>query len=151
MQADNWRMTVAAIATVLGGRKTLKRTMKTETDLRVVTREGLPVATLPKLAEKLGIDRKALAKIVGISERTLSRRLASKTKLTLEESDRIMRLARVLAHAMDTFGEADKASRWLQRPNLALGGERPLDLLDTDGGRNEVETILGRIDYGLFS
>lgn len=144
-------MTAAAIATVLGGRKTLKRTIKTENDLHVVTRDGLPVETLSQLAEKLAIDRKTLAKVVGISDRTLSRRIAAGAKLTLEEGDRTMRLARVFAQAEDTLGSPEKASRWLQRPNLALGNARPLDLLDTDTGRFEVETILGRIEWGLYS
>jgi len=32
-----------------------------------------------------------------------------------------------------------------------LGGEVPLELLDTDAGRNDVETILRRIEYGIYS
>jgi uncharacterized protein (DUF2384 family) len=30
-----------------------------------------------------------------------------------------------------------------------LAGERPLDLLDTDEGAREVETLLGRISHGI--
>jgi putative toxin-antitoxin system antitoxin component (TIGR02293 family) len=151
MEADNWRMTVAAIAMVLGGRKTLKREMKTESDLRVATRDGLPVGTLPVLAGKLGVERKRLAQVVGISDRTLSRRIAANAKLTLEESDRTMRLARVFAIAEDTLGATEKAARWMQRPNLALGNATPLELLDTDMGAREVEEVLMRIEYGMFS
>jgi putative toxin-antitoxin system antitoxin component (TIGR02293 family) len=58
---------------------------------------------------------------------------------------------RVFAKATDTFGASDKASRWLQKPNRALDGNVPLDLLDTDAGTQEVQTILIRIDYGLYS
>lgn len=144
-------MRAAAITAVLGGQKTLKRKVDSETDLVTITREGLPVGTLTVLAHGLSVDRKALAKLVGISERTLSRRLASKSRLSTEESDRTVRLARVMAHAIDTLGDPQKASRWLQVNNLALGGDRPIDLLDTDTGAREVETILGRIEYGLFS
>jgi putative toxin-antitoxin system antitoxin component (TIGR02293 family) len=144
-------MTATAIATVLGGRKTLKRNVTSDTELRVITREGLPVGTLARLAEGLGVERKRLAKVVGISDRTLSRRLASDSRLSAEESDRTMRLARVMAHAADTLGTAVKASRWLQSPILALGGEVPLDLLDTDAGAKAVEDVLLRIEYGVFS
>lgn len=151
MEADNWRMTAAAIATVLGGRKTLKRTVKSDMDLRVMTREGLPVATLPMLAERLGIDRKALAKIVGISERTLSRRLASNTALSAEESDRTMRVARVFARAEDVLGASEKAARWMQGPVLALANHSPLELLDTDMGAQWVTDVLGRIEWGVYS
>ena len=144
-------MTVAAIADVLGGQKTLKRKMNSDADLYRITREGLPVGTVPALAKRLSVERKTLAKVVGISERTLSRRLAGRSKLSTEESDRTMRVARVMAHAMDTLGTAEKASRWLQKPNFALGGEVPLELLDTDAGRHSVEAILYRIEYGVYS
>jgi putative toxin-antitoxin system antitoxin component (TIGR02293 family) len=136
---------------VLGGRKTLKRKVESDTDLRVATRSGLPVGTLPALAAKLGVERKRLARVVGISDRTLSRRLSSAARLSPEESDRTMRLARVFAKAEDTFGDAEKAGHWLQTKNLALGDEVPLDLLDTDAGTKEVENVLYRIDYGMFS
>jgi putative toxin-antitoxin system antitoxin component (TIGR02293 family) len=144
-------MTVAAIAEVLGGRKTLKRKVENDTDLRVVTRDGLPVGTLAALAAKLGVERSRLARVVGISERTLSRRIANEARLSAEESDRMMRLARVFAKAEDTFGNSDSAGRWLQTKNLSLGDEVPLDLLDTDAGTKEVESVLYRIDYGMFS
>lgn len=144
-------MTVAAITTALGGRKTLKRKVTTESDLRVITREGLPVGTLPALAEGLAVERNALAKVVGISDRTLSRRLASASKLSAEESDRTMRVARVFAMATDTLGTSEKASRWLQKSNRALDGNTPLELLDTDAGTQEVRTVLMRIEYGLYS
>jgi putative toxin-antitoxin system antitoxin component (TIGR02293 family) len=144
-------MTVAAIAEVLGGRKTLKRKVESDEDLRLVTRNGLPVGTLPALAAMLSVERKTLAKVVGISDRTLSRRIAHSSRLSLEESDRTVRVARVMAQAEDTLGSREKASHWLNSPNLVLGGHTPLSLLDTDTGVREVETVLGRIEWGLYS
>jgi putative toxin-antitoxin system antitoxin component (TIGR02293 family) len=144
-------MTVAAITEVLGGRKTLKRKVDSDSDLRIITRDGLPVMTLSTLAEELNVERKTLAKVVGISDRTLSRRLANGSRLSAEESDRTMRVARVFAQAKDTFGTKEKASHWLQSPNRALRGDVPLELLDTDAGAQSVQTILLRIDYGVYS
>jgi putative toxin-antitoxin system antitoxin component (TIGR02293 family) len=144
-------MTVAAITEVLGGFELLKRTVQSDAELASLTREGLPVDTLTSLATQLGIDRKALARIVGVSQRTLVRRLASRSLLSAEESDRTVRLARVVAMAVDTLGTSAKASIWLQTPNRTLDGEVPLDLLDTDTGARSVETILGRIAYGIYS
>jgi putative toxin-antitoxin system antitoxin component (TIGR02293 family) len=144
-------MTVAAITTALGGRKVLKRKVDSDSDLTLLTREGLPVGTLTLLAHQLSVERKTLARVVGISDRTLSRRLANNERLTAEESDRTVRLARIVALTVDTLGDSTKASSWLQSPNRALDGERPLDLLDTDTGTRSVETILGRIAYGIYS
>jgi putative toxin-antitoxin system antitoxin component (TIGR02293 family) len=144
-------MTATAITAVLGGRKMLKRKVDTDSALTRVTREGLPVDALTLLAQKLGVERKALAHVIGISERTLSRRIASGERLSAEESDRTVRVARVFARATDTFGTAEKASRWLRAPNRVLEGQPPLHLLDTDTGVRSVETILGRIEYGVYS
>ncbi len=144
-------MTVAEISAVLGGQKTLRRKVTSDADLRLLTRDGLPVGALPALAEELAVERKTLAKVVGISDRTLSRRLASSARLSAEESDRTVRLARVVALAAETLGTSRKASLWLQTPNRALEGQTPLELLDTDGGVRSVETVLGRIAYGMYS
>jgi putative toxin-antitoxin system antitoxin component (TIGR02293 family) len=133
-------MTVAAISRVLGGKKVLKREIETTSELVSLTREGLPADILPALANELAMDRKVVARALGIPERTLSRRL-----------DRIVRLARVLALAADTFGDTAKASRWLQTPNRVLQGQTPFELLDTDTGVQSVETVLGRIAYGVYS
>ena len=129
----------------------LRRTVKSDAELTVPTREGLPVKTLTLLAAELGVERKRLARVVGISERTLSRRLAGDGRLSAEESDRTVRLARVMAMAKDTLGTGEKAASWLQSPNRALEGEVPLEMLDTDTGVRAVETILQRIEYGVYS
>jgi putative toxin-antitoxin system antitoxin component (TIGR02293 family) len=144
-------MTVTAIAAVLGGKRTLRRSVTTSAELQLITREGLPVATLPMLAEELAVERTKLAQVVGISERTLSRRLGGQARLSAEESDRTVRLARMFAMTADVLGSSKKASLWLKAKNRALDGQRPLDLLDTDTGARTVETVLGRIAYGLYS
>jgi putative toxin-antitoxin system antitoxin component (TIGR02293 family) len=144
-------MTIAAIAEVLGGRKSLRQKVETSSDLAEATRAGLSVDSLDTLAEELSIQRLAVARLLGISERTLTRRATSSGRLTAAESDRVVRLARILALAKDTLGSMEKASRWLQTRNRALEGDRPIDRLDTDIGVRSVEQILGRIDYGLYS
>lgn len=60
-------------------------------------------------------------------------------------------LPQVLASAIDTLGSAEKAWSWLRTPNIALDGERPLDLLDTAEGVFAVQTVLARIELGIYS
>lgn len=144
-------MTVEAIAEVLGGKKVLRRTVDTASQLVALTRRGLPATILPTVAVEFSMDRAAVARVAGISGRTLSRRIASRSLLTAEESDRMVRLARVLAFAGETLGERSKVARWLQTPNAALDGKHPFDLLDTDAGVRSVENVLGRIAYGVYS
>lgn len=144
-------MTVAAIAEVLGGKKALRQKIETSSELVKLTRAGLPVAILGALARTLAAHRVSIARLLGISERALSGRIIIKARLTAEESDRIVRLVRVLALAKETLCGMDNAGRWLQTPNRALEGERPFDRLDTDAGVRSVEQVLGRIAYGIYS
>src|SRR5439155_25956566 len=103
------------------------------------------------LAEKLHLGSGVLSRKLGIPQRTLTRRLSQASSLTPAESDRTVRMARVYANAVEMIGDQDTAIEWLRTPNRALGGERPLDRLDTDVGAREVEDILGRIAYGVYS
>jgi putative toxin-antitoxin system antitoxin component (TIGR02293 family) len=141
----------AAIAEVLGGRKVLGKTVKKPDDLAELVRNGLPAVSIIVLAERLDLGSTVLSQKLGIPQRTLSRRLSQRSRLTSAESDRTVRLARVYASAVEMIGDEQKAVVWLQTPNRALGGERPLDQLDTDVGAREVEDILGRIAYGVYS
>jgi putative toxin-antitoxin system antitoxin component (TIGR02293 family) len=71
--------------------------------------------------------------------------------LTPAESDRAVRFARVYAHVVAMIGDEGRAVQWLLTSNRALGGESPLDWLDTDIGAREVEDVAGRIAYGVYS
>jgi putative toxin-antitoxin system antitoxin component (TIGR02293 family) len=140
-----------AIADILGGRKVLRRAIKKADDLARLVREGLPAGSVPALARKLHLGSGVLSRKLGIPQRTLTRRLSQGSLLTSAESDRTVRMARVYANAVEMIGDQEKAIAWLGTPNRALGGERPLDQLDTDMGARMVEDILGRIAYGVYS
>jgi putative toxin-antitoxin system antitoxin component (TIGR02293 family) len=144
-------MTSNAIAEALGGRKVLGRSVKNFSELAEMIREGLPARSLRILGEKLELKNAALSRKLGIPQRTLTRRLSRHSRLTAAESDRTVRMARVYATAVEMIGDREKAATWLRTPNGALGGEIPIDQLDTDLGAKEVENILGRIAYGVYS
>lgn len=58
---------------------------------------------------------------------------------------------RDIKHAEEIFGAREKAFLWLGRPNAVLGNAKPVDLLDTPEGVQRVETVLGRIEHGIYS
>ena len=144
-------MQTAAIAEILGGRKVLGRMIKNSDDLAHLVRKGLPAGSVTALAERLRLGNGILSRKLRIPQRTLTRRLSRASLLTPAESDRTVRMARVYANAVEMIGDEEKAIEWLSTPNRALGGERPLDQLDTDTGARMVEEILGRIAYGVYS
>jgi len=144
-------MSVAEIVAVLGGKKTFKRPVRSTDDLAKQVRFGLPASTVELLAGSLSLHRSQVAERLNIPSRTLSRRLAAKSRLTHDESDRTMRMARVVALAKEVLGSDEKASHWMSNPNRALGGKRPFDQLDTEPGVRSVEEVLYRIAYGMYS
>jgi putative toxin-antitoxin system antitoxin component (TIGR02293 family) len=144
-------METDVIAEVLGGRSVLRKDVKKAEDLTEIVRKGLPAIAIKKLAARLEIGSTALSDKLGIPRRTLTRRLGHRSRLTASESDRAVRLARLYAIAVETFGDPKKAVGWLRTPNRVFGGERPIDKLDTDIGARAVEDVLGRIAYGVYS
>lgn len=144
-------MGAASIAEVLGGREVLGKVIRKPDELARLVREGLPARTVTALAERLQIGNNVLSRKLGIPQRTLTRRLSQRSLLTPSESDRTVRMARVYANAVELIGDAGKAIEWLRTPNRALGGERPIDQLDTDVGAQMVDDVLGRIAYGVYS
>jgi putative toxin-antitoxin system antitoxin component (TIGR02293 family) len=144
-------MATFAVPQVLGGEFLLERSFAKSGALAELVREGVPVRALMLLAERLDLSQAEIADKIGIPLRTLTRRMASDARLTSAESDRTVRLAQVFATAVETLGSGEHAADWLKTPNRALRGGAPLDQLDTDPGVREVEDVLGRIAYGVYS
>ncbi len=133
----------------LGGKRALGRALSTDSDLRDAIREGFPHAVLEELMRASGLTLKELAGALDLSPRSLQRR--RRGRLARFESDRLYRMARVLALARESLGDGARASRWLRRTNRALGGVAPLAAVDTELGARQVENLLGRIAYGGIS
>jgi putative toxin-antitoxin system antitoxin component (TIGR02293 family) len=114
-----------------------------------VTR-GLPFSELEALRERLDLPLEALAGYLGLARATLHRRKAA-GQLTADESDKVLRFARLLGQASKIFGDTVGARNWLKTPQYGLGGVVPLEFAGTEVGAREVESLLGRIDYGVYS
>ena len=85
-----------------------------------------------------------------IPRRTLMRRKARREKLTADETDKAMRVARISLHAERVFHGFERAHGWLTRPLAKFSGQSPLDLLKTESGGKLVEQTLGQIEHGMF-
>ena len=111
---------------------------------------GLPFSELQVLQDTIDMPFEQLAAKLAISRSTLQRRKVA-GRLSPDESDKVIRFARLLEHATNVFGDVDKARAWLKFPQRGLGGAVPLDYAETEIGAREVDNLLGRIDYGVYS
>ncbi len=116
--------------------------------LRKRIKAGLPFRAVEELQRRLHLTLPETAAILHTPPRTLARRKRER-RLHAAESDRLVRFARVAAHAVAVFGDEAKAAAWLRRPNRALNGDIPLHILDTELGMTLVDDILSRIEYGI--
>jgi putative toxin-antitoxin system antitoxin component (TIGR02293 family) len=132
---------------IVGGTAVVGPANRPGMDIVHLVRRGLPIAAVQFVLDSGRLTSTEMDSVV-LPRKTLAnrRRLGN---LTPEQSDRLIRVARVLASAEETFGSQQKAAIWLRRGTTALAGEKPLALLDTDEGAREVEVLLGRIGHGL--
>jgi putative toxin-antitoxin system antitoxin component (TIGR02293 family) len=144
-------MSTAEVIDVLGGKSSLGISGEVELlDLHERIQEGFPYRALERLNERFALPKGPLALVLALPASTEVRRRRAK-RLSAFESDRLYRVARIVAHARKTFGADEAATTWLSRPNRALGGAVPLDLLQTELGADQVEIVLNRLDYGVIS
>lgn len=111
--------------------------------------EGKLAPTVIKRLISLGLQRSEVDKVI-IPLRTLQHRRSRREKLTVEESDRVLRVIGVLALAESVYGSRAHALAWLRNSHGQLDGRTPLSLLNTDTGRRIVEELLVQIDEGMF-
>ena len=111
--------------------------------------KGFPFKAFERLMDNMDLPSDRLAEIIGIPRRTLARRKVEK-RFTSDESERLLRGARVFAKCLRLFdGNREAAVEWLLTLEVALG-KAPADLMDTEVGASEVERVIGALEHGVF-
>ena len=138
---------LAKIVDVLGGETVFGRHLGSMLELRQAVIAGLPKRAVTHVAGAVAATPKQRRAVIHriVPEATYKRR---RDRLSLSESEKTERLARLAAAAFEVWGEADGRA-FLSNPHPMLGGETPLDAAATDLGAREVESILRAIEAGL--
>jgi len=130
--------------------KSQSRAALSSNEMIEAIRRGLPIRELDALQNSLGVPMERLAPKLGMSKATLHRRKLQ-GRLGPEESDRVFRYARLMGKAVLVLESQESARRWMAAPQVGLGGAVPLDYAETEVGAREVEDLLGRIEFGVYS
>jgi putative toxin-antitoxin system antitoxin component (TIGR02293 family) len=111
--------------------------------------EGLSYAAFERLKRRLQVSSRELADAALINPRTLARRKRA-GRFGPDESDRLVRIARVFSSAIELYdGNVESARRWMMRPRRALGGPTPFEMARTEVGAREVERLIHQIEHGV--
>ena len=138
---------VERVAEMMGGRAVLRIRVRTLGDLERLVRAGLPKRSLQLVASRAveaGTPTNDLVYQV-VPAATFKRR----TRLSMEESERTERLARVVALTEAIWGNEGEARAFLNRPHPLLDGDTPLTVARTELGARRVEQLLHDVEYGL--
>ena len=138
------------VAERLGGSKVLGSEVNSDLQFHRLVDKGFAPEVIDAMIQSQVISRREL-KLLAIAPRTLARRKQRHENLTPEESDRIARIARIVAYAEEVFADKATAAAWLREPNSALADELPLEMAGTETGARLVETVLDRIAFGDYS
>jgi putative toxin-antitoxin system antitoxin component (TIGR02293 family) len=140
---------VERVSRVLGGTRTLKHRVRTLNDLHEIVAEGLPMASVRALfshvSERYDVEIQPLRDFVA-PRATLKRR---RTRLSPTGSQRLERLARIVAMTEEVWQDKTATAEFLTRPHRVLGGRTPLQMAATDPGARQVEELLASIEFGL--
>lgn len=141
-----------SMKSVTGGRTTygtVYATLDYRTPMTVQSvREGIAVGTVDSLAGRLGVTSTTMQRWLSLSKQTYARR-RKQGRLSVAESDRVVRYAELLRCAAVFLGDGDAAAHWLNTPAPALGGEAPLDHATTEIGARNVLRLIGRLEHGI--
>jgi putative toxin-antitoxin system antitoxin component (TIGR02293 family) len=113
-----------------------------------IVERGLPTASVEILRDE-GLTFSEVHDLV-LPARTLKHRIVRKESLSIEETDRTLRVAKVLALAEQVFGNHEKALGWLRRPNRRLKDRAPIELLRSEVGGELIRQMLYQIDEGIY-
>lgn len=121
--------------------------LKSDQDLVKLVEQRLHTKTIDRL-RRFGLSDEEIYSLV-VPRRTLTHRRARGEALNLDESDRVVRVARIVALGEEVFGDRERSWHWLRTAKRQFQGRTPLQLVATEAGARLVEELLYRIDEGM--
>lgn len=135
---------------VLGGRHFTGSVPSSAFDFYQIGEEGLKKSSIKALAEIIGIPMVEMCDLLNISYKTIARK-GNDDRLDGWISSHAIEIAQTIARGLSLFEDKEKLKRWLRKPNRALKGKIPLELLKYPTGIRLVNQILMRIEEGIHT
>lgn len=124
-------------------------------------REGVAGVFVKDLSKRMEIPAQRMFDMLGVPKATAEKKAAAGELLTGSGGRAALGMARLLGIARDMvdnalapeardFDSAKWLGQWLERPQPALGGRKPGELIDTPTGLDVVAKLLGSIESGAY-
>jgi putative toxin-antitoxin system antitoxin component (TIGR02293 family) len=135
---------------ILGGNRSVPQSITDDLDLIRLSRSGVKKSALKSLSSYLGISMDAMSSLLHTSHRNIQRKDDDEL-LDVYKSEQAIEVAQAVSKGLEVFGSKENLQQWLHSSNIALGGKKPIDLLDTTFGIRMIYRILGRLEHGVYS
>jgi putative toxin-antitoxin system antitoxin component (TIGR02293 family) len=135
--------------TTLGGRQVFGSGSR-QIDLIDEVERGLPTKAYAAVAKALRLTSDEEDSLLQSSLRTRAR-WKRRGRLDPATSDRLVRLARILALAIYVLESKAYAVDWLREPSDVFGDRTPLELMTTDTGADKVTNVLYQMEQGVYA
>jgi putative toxin-antitoxin system antitoxin component (TIGR02293 family) len=135
---------------LLGGPGKLPVRLHHRADYLRMTNIGLSKENFDSLRRQTGLDVKTASAVLSLTPRTIQR-FGKKEKFRKPASEKLLRLADLYARGYSLFGTKEKFQEWISSPNMALENQTPISLLDNHYGLDMIESLIGRMEYGIYS
>ena len=123
-------------------------------------KHGVRATEAKRIIAELAIGQGAGLKALKLSPATVNKKAKQDRTLSPGESERVIGFAKLVGQLQaviqesgnpEGFDAAVWMSRWLNDPVPALGGARPIDLMDTMEGQALVSTTLAQLQSGAYA
>ena len=135
---------------VMGGKEVVPHIVNNSLDWIRVSKD-LSIRAVRALQDRMNFTNKEVSRFIAISESTLQRRLKEQTVLTTDEAEKTIQVATVIAQGISVFEDEDDFRDWLHIKNPALGNIKPIELMHSSIGREQIMDLLNRIEYSIYS
>ena len=120
-------------------------------DFITIAGQGIHAKVIRNFSQHFDIPRDQMAQFMNVSEPTIYRWIKSNKVLDRHHSVQLLELTDLFLFGISVLEDQENFFKWLELNNAALGGLKPLDLLDLPGGLDKVRDVLGRMEYGVYS
>jgi putative toxin-antitoxin system antitoxin component (TIGR02293 family) len=115
------------------------------------SREGMKYTAFAAIQKQLPLKVNDWSNILHLSERTLQRYKKDKIDLSPIYSEKVLEIKLLFNKGVEVFGNLENFSQWLNSKNIALGGVKPISLLDNTFGIMLLKDQLTRIEHGVLA
>ena len=133
------------------GRKYIRSKIESPYDFINIASKGISAQVILNFRNHFNIPRDSAAEMLNVSSPTIYRWIRQNKKLDRNFTVQLLELADMFLYGTEVFQDQETFFKWMKLPNTALGGIEPQELIEFPGGIDKVRSLLGRIEYGVYS